>query len=216
MAALQDDSSKHARMVTRARWTASPDAPLRTMFDNERTNVGIEQRTALFWSELVDREAMTLRGMLRFAAESGALARCVLHDGAVRHATIGSVGIDVVELFDRNGQHVLASLDRLRSVRLPGTGLAASDVEPSAATFHSCLVALADDRADVRLHLDGGHHEQGVVMTCGVDVVVLRTNERDLAYVPLHAISEAVVVLPPPVGNHRRSATASADSLRSG
>ncbi len=167
---------------------------MRELFDDERAAAGVEQRTGLFWRDLVDREAMTLRGMLRSIAESGGLARCVLHDGTVRHGHVGSVGIDVVELFDRNGQHVLVSIERLRSVRVPGSRLAAADDEPSAATLHSCLVALADDRADVRLHLDGGHHEQGVVTTCGVDVVVLRTTGHDLAYVPLDAIGEVVVI----------------------
>lgn len=194
MAASKDGTAGLARSVTRAARAASDDQPLQSLLDDERADASAEQRSALFWRERVDQESMTLRGALRAAAQSGASARCVLSSGSVRHGVIGAVGLDVVELQARGGQRVLLALDRLRSVRFPGTRLLASDAEASASTLRSCLVALAEERADVRLVLDGESDEQGTLVTCGVDVVVLQTFERDFAYVPLSAVGEVVVL----------------------
>lgn len=194
MAASKDDSAALARSLIRVGRSTSADASMTALLDTERSEAATEQRGALFWRDRLDQDTMTLRGVLRAAAECGALARCVLQDGSIRHGLIGSVGVDVVELHDRSGAHVLISLTRVRSLRLPGSRLLATDGEPSTQTLHSCLVALADDRADVRLNLDGGGHEQGVLNTCGVDVAVLRTADRQLVYVPLGAIVEAVVI----------------------
>ncbi len=180
--------------MTRAVRPASPDEPLRSLLDEERAETSTEERSALLWRERVDQESMTLRGVLRAAAESGALGRCVLRSGPVRHGVVGSVGVDVVELFDRGGQLVLLALGQLDAVRFSGTRLLASDAEASTSTLRSCLVALADERADVRLLLHGGVSEQGSLVACGIDVVVLRSFERDLVYVPLSALCEVVVV----------------------
>ena len=194
MAASKDGTASLARSVTRAPRTTSADQPLQSLLDDERAKVSAEQRNALFWRERVEQESMTLRGALRAAAESGASTRCVMSGGSVRHGVIGAVGLDVVEVHARNGQRVLLALDKLRSVRFPGTRLLSCDAEPSTSTFRSCLVALADERADVRLVLDGGSNEQGTLVTCGVDVVVLRTFERDLVYVPVSAVGEVVLI----------------------
>lgn len=194
MAASADYAAGLARSVTRAARPASADQPLQSLLDDERADASAEERSALFWRGRIEQESMTLRGALRAAAESGASARCVLSGGSVRHGTIGAIGLDVVELQDRGGQHVLLALGRIRSVRFPGTRLLASDAEPSTSTLHSCLVALAEERAEVRLVLDGGSDEQGTVVTCGVDVVVLRTAERELVYVPVSAVGEVVVI----------------------
>ena len=194
MAASKDGAAGLARSVTRAARAASDDQPLQSLLDDDRADASAELRSALFWRERVDQESMTLRGALRAAAESGASARCVMSSGSVRHGVIGAVGLDVVELQARGGQRVLLALDRLRSVRFPGTRLLASDADASASTLRSCLVALAEERADVRLVLDGGPEEQGTLVTCGFDVVVLRTFERDLVYVPVSAVGEVVVL----------------------
>lgn len=164
------------------------------MLDDERADASAEQRSALFWRERVEHESMTLRGALRAAAESSAPARCVMSGGSVRHGVIVAIGIDVVELLAEGGQRVLLALDKLRSVRFPFTRLLASDAEPSTSTLRSCLAAMADERADVRLVLDGGSNEHGTLVTCGVDVVVLRTSERDLVYLPVSAVGEVVVI----------------------
>ncbi len=194
MAASKYGAAALARSVTRAARAASDDQPLQSLLDDERADASAEQRSALFWRARVDQESMTLRGALRAAAESGASARCVMLSGSVRHGVIGAVGLDVVELHARGGQRVLLALNRLRSVRFPGTRLLASDVEASPSTLRSCLVALAEERADVRLVLDGGSDEQGTIVTCGIDVVVLRTSERDLVYVPVSGVGEVVVL----------------------
>ncbi len=167
---------------------------MRSLLDDERAEASAEQRSELYWRQRVEHESMTLRGALRAAAESGASARIVLSGGSVRHAVIRSVGLDVVEVHVRGGQRVLLALDRLRSVRIPGTRLLASEAEPSSTTLRSCIETLAEDRADVRLVLEGGSEEQGTLVTCGADVVVLRTFERDLVYVPLSAVGEVVVL----------------------
>ncbi len=194
MAASKDGVAGLARSVTRATRAASDGQPLQSLLDDVRADASAEQRSALFWRERVDQESMTLRGALRAAAESGASARCVMSSGSVRHGVIGAVGLDVVELQTRGGQRVLLALDRLRSVRFPGSRMLASDTEASVSTLRSCLVALADERSDVRLVLDGGSDEQGTLVTCGVDVAVLRTFERDLVYVPVSAVGEVVVL----------------------
>lgn len=194
MAASKDGTAGLARSVTRAPRPAPADEPIRSLLDDQRAELSAEQRSALFWRERVDEESMTLRGALRAAAESGASARCVMSGGSVRHGVIGAVGLDVVELHARGGQRVLLALDRLRSVRFSGTRLLASDAEPSTSTLRSCLVALADGRADVRVVLDGGSDEHGTIVTCGVDVVVLRSFERDLVYLPVSAVGEVVVI----------------------
>ena len=194
MAASKDGTAGLARSVTRAPRSTSADQPLQSLLDDERAKVSAEQRSALFWRERVEQESMTLRGALRAAAESGASARCVMAGGSVRHGVIDAVGLDVVEIHARDGRRVLLALHRLRSVRFPGSRLLAYDTEPSTSTVRSCLVALTDERAVVRLVLDGGSDEQGALVTCGIDVVVLRTFERDLVYVPISAVSEVVVI----------------------
>jgi hypothetical protein len=194
MAASNDGAQGLARSVTRAARPASADEPILSLLDEERAAAAAEQRSELFWRERVEQESMTLRGALRAAAESGASARVVLSGGSARHGVILSVGLDVVEMHVRGSQRVLFALDRLCSVRVPGTRLLASEAEPSTTTLRSCIEALAEDRADVRFVLEGGSEEQGTLVTCGADVVVLRTYESDLVYVPVSAVGEVVVI----------------------
>ena len=194
MATSSDGAAGLARSVIRAARLASDDEPMQSMLDHERAEASAQQRSALSWRERVEWESMTLRGALRAAGESGATARCVMSSGSVRHGVIVAIGLDVVELRAPGGQRMLLALDKLRSVRFPGTRMLASDAEPSTSTLHTCLGALADERADVRFILDGGSDEQGTLVACGADVVVLRTSARDLVYVPVSAVGEVVVV----------------------
>lgn len=172
-----------------------PADPLQGILDAERSTATAEVRSALAWRDRVDQESMTVLGALRAAAERGMSACCLMRDGTTHRGHVIAVGPDVIELREHSGRRVFLSLPRVCSLRFPGPRLLASDAEPSAVTLRCCVIILADERAEVRVGLDGGQSEHGTLVACGADVLTLRTTDRELIYVPLSAISEVAMVV---------------------
>ncbi len=167
---------------------------LRQLLDGERANDGARARRDRFWLARVDEEAMTLPGLLIAVAESGIRAKLAVVDGRTHHGRVTAVGLDVVALHDANGASVLVPLSRVLSVRTADRQLIAVDREPSLATFRGELLALTEQRADVRLGLDGGTFERGKLVACGTGLVALRTEQGELAYLAEQHIAEIVIV----------------------
>lgn len=169
---------------------------LQQLLDDERVNDGARDRRDRFWLGRIEQEAMTLPGLLIALAESGVGTLITTVGGRTHHGRITAVGIDLVALLDDNGAEVLLPLGRVQSVRTPGRHLIAVDREPSPMTFRDQLLVLTEQRADVRLGLDGGTHERGTLVACGTGVVAIRTANRELTYVSEQHIAEIVTMAP--------------------
>ena len=167
---------------------------LRQLLDDERANDGARARRDRFWLARIDEEAMTLPGLLIALAETGSPAKLALLGGRTHRGRVTAVGVDLVALDDTNGANIVLPLARVVSVRTTDRQLIAVDREPSSATFRDQLLALTEQRVDVRLGLDGGIDERGTLVACGTDLVALRTISGELVYVPENHIAEIVTM----------------------
>jgi hypothetical protein len=168
----------------------------RDLVDDARADDGARARRDRFWQERVEQETMTLPGLLLAMAERAEPVRLVLRRGAPRLGRITAVGSDVVAMAETNGHEVLVAMHQIVTVRAAGSALIAVDSEPCAAILRDQLLALTEARAEVRLVLDSGPTEAGILEACGVGVVALRTPNREVVYIAEAGISEIVRVKP--------------------
>jgi hypothetical protein len=175
---------------------AGHDSGLRRLVDEERADDGARQRRDRLWLSRVEQETMTLPGLLVAMGERREGVRLVLRSGATRIGRVTAVGTDVVAITETSGNDVLISLPQIVTVRTIGSAggsrLIAVDTEPVAAILRDQLLALTEERADVRLVLDTGAAESGTIEACGVGVVALRTRSREIVYVAEANIAEIV------------------------
>jgi hypothetical protein len=170
------------------------DTALRDLIDEERADHGARSRRDRFWSERVDQETMTLPGLLVAMGEQRDLVRLTLRSGTQRIGRVTAVGTDVVAITEMTGTEVLVSIRQIVTVRVAGAALIAVDTEPIAAILRDQLAALTEERAEVRLLLDTGIIETGTLEACGIGVIALRTQSREIVYVAEANIAEVARV----------------------
>jgi hypothetical protein len=168
------------------------DAHLRDLIDEERADEGARSRRDRFWLDRVDQESMTVAGLLVAMGERRDLVRLNLRSGAHRIGRVTAVGTDVVAIVDTAGVEILLAIRHIASIRSASTAILAVDTEPVAAILRDQLLALTEERAEVRLVLENNTTESGTLEACGVGVVVLRSRNRELVYVAEAAIAEIV------------------------
>ncbi len=131
--------------------------------------------------------------MLGGLAERGRPVVVELLDGRRHRGTPVTVGRDVVELVVAGGGRVLLAAAAVASVRAGGAELADGDarVDSPSTDLAAELARWAEDRPRVRVvTLGGAAVLAGSLLAAGSDLLVVRLEGGDVAYVPLAALAE--------------------------
>ena len=139
------------------------------------------------------RERWIRHRLAEEATLAGALAAAVGHDVAVQVLTgdrvagvLAVVGTDVIEMRRHHGT-TWVSIDAVTALEVPVT-LPAAGPALDGAHMDEVLDALAEERTEVVLTLDGGTSVRGVLVAVGTVATVDTGPGGRTAYIPLSAI----------------------------
>jgi hypothetical protein len=161
------------------------------MLDDSRIAEASRERSALAWEGHINREEMTFHGSLLALAEAQSAVTIRLVNGTTNHGIVTAVGTDVLAFQRQSGAgrvDVLFTLDAVESVRSSSNRLIASNRAPASTTLREQLLVLVEKRSVVRVEFRSGGDESGIIEACGLNVCVLKTEQRSFVYVPLVAI----------------------------
>jgi len=139
------------------------------------------------------RERWIRHRLAEEATLAGALAAAVGHDVAVQVLTgdrvagvLAVVGTDVIEMRRHHGT-TWVSIDAVTALEVP-VALPAAGPALDGARMDEVLDALAEERTEVVLTLDGGTSVRGVLVAVGTVATVDTGPGGRTAYIPLSAI----------------------------
>lgn len=170
------------------------DEALQRLLDDEHHADAVAHRRREQALRAQAAESGTLAGILVDLAERRVTASLGLVGGRVVRGAIAGLGADVVVVRGLAAETMLVALAAVASVRTePGTARTIGDrAVRSTLTLADLTAELAADRPHVVLHAGAGS-VAGELRAVGVDVATVVQNDRTVAYVSLHAVTEVVV-----------------------
>jgi hypothetical protein len=153
----------------------------------------VSERRRAAWLARQSGVELTLGRILSGLAERGRPVVVELLDGRRHRGTPVTVGRDVVELEVTGGGRVLVAAAAVASVRAGGSELAGPDVGlPTPSTDLAAeLARWAEERPRVLARpRTGAGSLTGTLLAAGSDLLVMRLEGGDVAYVPLAALAE--------------------------
>jgi hypothetical protein len=157
----------------------------------DRVDRAVQERRHAAWMARQVDEPASVVGVLVTLAERRRPVVVELLDGRRHRGTVVRVGLDMAELHTTAGV-VLVATTAVAAVRATGALAGPRDAAPAPRTdLATELAHLAADRPRVRLLAHGGRTTLvGRLVEAGPQLVVLRLDGGDLAYVPLAALAE--------------------------
>ncbi len=174
---------------------SSFDHDLRALGDDERALAAARARRRQHWLEQQAAEEGSLRGVLLDLGERTVLLAVSTIGGRTLRGTIARIGHDFVVLLAPEGGRALVAIGAVTVVR-PEPGSHPVPVGDRAVVVDTSLgaelSALAAERPWVSVRTRAGDAVTGVLRGTGRDVLVLRGDDGEPAYVPLAAVGDVL------------------------
>lgn len=153
------------------------------LLDEARAEAAVASRERQRVLEQLQRESATFLGVLADLAERRQPVQLRLDTGAT---VVGSVDLLGDGLVGVGGAWL--RIAAVQAVRAAGEGASRDDAVVVDLDLDGVLGRLVDDRPRLVLHVLGGEPVRGELLAVGDDVVTIRLDGGDAAYVPLSAV----------------------------
>lgn len=175
--------------------SASFDADLRNLTDDERAAAAADARRRQHWLHQQAADEGSLGGVLLDLGERKQLVALSTAGGRTVRGVIATMGTDFVGLRSPGSERVLVPLAAITAIRPePGTTPTVGDrLVHVDASIGAVLHGLAAERPWVSLHTAAEDGAAGELRSVGQDVLVLRSLAGEATYVPLATVTDVVV-----------------------
>jgi hypothetical protein len=155
--------------------------------DAARERALVAQRRAL------DAEEATLAGVLGDLAERGEIVQLWMHSGRRHRGWLRLIGPDAAVIDTETRQWAVVRLGAIASVRTVRSSAVPGQSQPSTTSSFATLAGALAVPGEWVLVGAGPENVGGVLEVAGTDVLRLRLENGDVAYVPLASVDEVTL-----------------------
>lgn len=175
--------------------SASFDADLRDLTDEQRAAAAADARRREHWLHLQATDEGTFGGVLLDLGEREQSLAVSTRTGRTLRGVIRTIGTDFVGLRSPGGEGALVPLGAITVIRPePGSAPTVGDrLVRMDASLATVLRDLAAERPWVSLHTVANDGLAGELRSVGQDLLVLRSHTGENTYVPLATVGDVVL-----------------------